>query len=90
MYTLNNPVKYADPSGHRATDGCDTEGCTTKQSEVINNVQAIANQQHQPYARCYQNFGSGCSALAEVVMDVKDVVEGVSNLIENSGRELEQ
>jgi len=27
-YVRNNPVKYADPDGHRPDDGCRTEGCS--------------------------------------------------------------
>lgn len=26
-YSLNNPVRYTDPTGHRPSDGCEYEGC---------------------------------------------------------------
>jgi RHS repeat-associated protein len=42
-YTLNNPVKYTDPSGHMALrDGsmsCDTYLCKTKKAQIIQSIE---------------------------------------------------
>jgi RHS repeat-associated protein len=72
-YGLDNPVKYIDPSGHMPTDGCQTEGCTNNQADILYNVQALANQKHQFYARCAQGGGAECNSLH----DVENIVKGV-------------
>jgi RHS repeat-associated protein len=41
-YARNNPLKYVDPSGHKADEGCNTLGCASDENWAVNLLRAVA------------------------------------------------
>ena len=48
-YTLNSPLNYSDPTGHRPSDGCKYEGCTLPDFMNPNQTWQDANGTYLPY-----------------------------------------
>jgi hypothetical protein len=53
-YVGNNPLRYTDPTGHMAVEGCGDEGknhCVASAEEEMRNLQHIAKLAHEKYER---------------------------------------
>ena len=74
VYTLNNPVKYTDPSGHRETDGCDTEGCSATQWDMD---RAIGNAERAKSTKFYRDCANGGGPECNTLHDAEDILKGM-------------
>jgi hypothetical protein len=67
-YVKNNPIRFIDPSGHMATQGCGEDGkgacIETDPIKIAKNAQHIANLQHRSdESRCRNGEFARCSGV---------------------------
>ena len=82
-YTLNNPIKYMDPSGHSVTCGEGPDmvgGCGDNSDTFIpGQTHALAEQKYYNHYRpCQKYGGEGCSGLATAVMNTVETIDKVT------------
>ena len=73
-YTRNNPLKYIDPSGHRETDGCDTEGCSATQWDID---RAIGNAERAESTKFYRDCANGGGPECNTLHDTENILKGM-------------
>ncbi len=73
-YTRNRPLNLIDPSGHRETDGCQTEGCSATQHDMD---QAIGNAQYAESRKFYQGCAQGGGAECNTLHEVENIGKGI-------------
>jgi len=78
-YTNNNPIRYNDPSGHMADDGCHSgEGCELKPRQKEIDAQKLASLEKESYKRkCDAGNYNFCSTVDLIIKRHPKPVSGI-------------
>lgn len=88
-YTLNNPVRFSDPSGHRVASGCGPYGdgeCKPSEMEIIQNNQneAMFNTETAK-AKCKAGNRAYCSGWENTARDIGKPIDDIGQALDDAG-----